>query len=287
MASRKNQQAAREYMRSHPGVSYMEALRRVSPGAGRLPQFTEFSPTSPWRGMFSDLPAGGAQPPSLFCDLPREQPRVLTVAGIPGSGKTVLLRGLLDQHWSHPVLALHSGGLLEGVGSWPGLVTVDSRFGHGIDVLPSPPEPEGLAKGTLVILDISADLAVDTKAQDKLLNAWGPASAGAVAEWVAFFGVLPGLVRRLGVSLAVSVGFPVPGGVSVGFPVSRLRFGKAGEIAPVLAERLVEGVVVETASSVGGRLGSYFYSVPVVGSGVGRFEFSEVAPVPEVLFGEP
>lgn len=163
MTSRKNQQAARQYMQTHD-VSYMEARRRVTSGnspAEALPAATLFPPTVSARPLSDPLTLGYRPPtepepvkPSLLDRLrghsPQPQvgpvtpyeigednnyPSLVTVYGPPGFGKTTLLRSLLEQYRGYAAYVVHGGDMVQGtswngdmgVEPWEGLVETNLR----------------------------------------------------------------------------------------------------------------------------------------------------------------
>lgn len=194
MTSRKNQQAARQYMREHD-VPYMEALRRVTQqsATARTVQAGVISA----RPMDAPIVLGYTPPrhddakPSLlgrFRKTPQEDPipvpyavsnesgtpRLVTVYGPPGTGKTMLLRSILEQFRGYAAYAIHGGDLLDGpvtlpdgrradrVEPWKGLTEINlrpwlaglTRSGDPDDA-PGPPSlPKDLPFGALVVLDL-------------------------------------------------------------------------------------------------------------------------------------
>lgn len=188
MTSRKNQQAARQYMQTHD-VSYMEALRRVTSGgnASKAPVVQIASrplgesvilgyvppmEPEPTRPTMMDRLRGRHPEPGVPADptpylLDREDfPSLLTVYGPPGTGKTVLLRSILEQYRGYAAYVVHGGDLLHGargglgVEPWEGLTEVNLRpWAMGmVDVageVPEPPPFGDLPNGALIMFDLS------------------------------------------------------------------------------------------------------------------------------------
>lgn len=161
MTSRKNQQAARQYMREHD-VPYMEALRRTTSGASSPLAAQAPIPGRPWEEppiLGYIPPQKQAEPagPSFMDRLRRRpqeptpvpaptpyvadwqdssRPRLVSVYGPPGTGKTMFLRAILEQFRGHAAYVVHDGHLLDGptlpggqkgagIEPWEGLVEVN------------------------------------------------------------------------------------------------------------------------------------------------------------------
>lgn len=268
MTSRKNQQAAREYMRENPGVAYMEALRRTSgPSAASL----ENTPTR-----------------MLFDEHDLELPRVITVVGQPGGGKTTLLRGLMEQYRDSPTFALDSGDLLkpnwvtpavyaprpdrvvEGIEPWPMLTTLDvgmARLGRA--VFPAPFDLDAIPKGSLLVLDMSFDLASDEDRRRHLMAQALRDSEEAISQWADFYETIPQLAHDKGITVVISVNDPNP------FPESR----QPGEVVKSLPPRLRGGIVIE--SRAGGSRMVYSVTHPGRDTEPEFFYFDSLSSAPE------
>lgn len=194
MTSRKNQRAAREYMRTHD-VPYMEALRRIlAPGTNRQQDVGEvqgrlFPSTVSARPLNERLILGYQPPkepeklgiigrvlgrhpepvePEPYEIIRERNPSLVTVYGPPGSGKTMFLRSLLEQYRGYATYVVHTAGdLLSGIlhgqheqesGAWEGLVDVNLQpwvYGDpGEAKVPRPPNLGDLPDGTLVVFDL-------------------------------------------------------------------------------------------------------------------------------------
>lgn len=163
MTERNHQRAARNYMRLHPGVPYMEALRRVERtqtprGPGALP-----SVLLGYRA--SEQGTDTTSPVSLTATM--ERPLRIAIVGDPGTGKTVLAREILRQWQGRTVVAVTKGDLLGEISPWEGLV--ESTL---IDAV-QPPAVDELPLGALIVQDLSLSLRAtpfDTNGWEGFMN---------------------------------------------------------------------------------------------------------------------
>lgn len=234
MTSRKNQQAARQYMREHD-VPYMEALRRATsppvqaPIPGRplsQPLILGYTPPQeqgePAGLSFLDrlrrrpqepTPAPGPTP-YVMDRQDSSRPRLVTVYGPPGTGKTMFLRALLEQFRGHAAYVVHDGHLLDGVTPdgagvepWEGLVEVNLRPWQSRaalpDALPAPPRPslDDLPFGAVVIFDLR-----DGGAEDAAWpSVYDMEAASVVRQWRQFEHAVAHVARSRGLTVATSV----------------------------------------------------------------------------------
>lgn len=152
------------------------------------------TPSSPTMGEDSDTSA-------MF------RRRLMTVKGRVGTGKTVLIRALMEQWRNHPTYVFHLGDTLDNVEPWVGLMNFDilnAREGHGD--LPEPPKMDDLPSGSLVVFDISLDLARQGEGPDVLKSRLAPTKVNSERfdQWVEFYTDLPRRMRSLGVTLFIS-----------------------------------------------------------------------------------
>lgn len=241
MTSRKNQQAARQYMREHD-VPYMEALRRVASQktstADALANISSRPLDEPLVLGYAPLQSRSSKP-SLFGrfrkkhheDAPSSpapyllggeggrMPRLVTVYGPPGAGKTMLLRSILKQFRGHSAYIVHDGFLLdgpsltegregEGIEPWEGLTDINLRpwmtgVGAARDLdAPTPPSISDLPLGSLVIFDLGG--------AGRLLESAGESyykqkTRDVLRPWVEFEAELGRRAREKGLVVATSV----------------------------------------------------------------------------------
>lgn len=242
MTSRKNQQAARQYMKTHD-VSYMEALRRVT--TPRVPEdFASQSVASAVgaRPMGEPLILGyvpplepeplartlmdrlrGRRPEAGHVDGPtpylanREssRPSLITVYGPPGTGKTMLLRSILEQYRGYAAYAVHGGDLIKGEGHhgalgvepWEGLTEVNLQpwatdTARPEEAVPEPPSSIG-------DLPNGALMVLDLSYIRKTLTAGFSMREGQVRtdlnKWLDFESALGHVARSKGIVVASSV----------------------------------------------------------------------------------
>lgn len=237
MTSRKNQQAARQYMREHD-VPYMEALRRVT--NPRVPEdFSSQSVASvidvppldkpltlgflpplepepaPHRLSLVDRLKGRRPEPDtvpveaptpFLVDRGRATPAYITVYGPVGAGKTTFLRSLLEQYRGHASYAIHGGDLVKGEGHrsalgvepWEGLIDVNLQPGSRI---PEPPSVGELPIGSLVVLDLS-NIKNALRAE---FSVHGVQERAKLRKWFAFEASLGQWARWRDVAVASSV----------------------------------------------------------------------------------
>lgn len=236
MTSRKNQQAARQYMREHD-VPYMEALRRTASRTTPKPLQTSVPGRSPDEplilgytsprhesskpsllGRFRKTPQQNPAPaPYVVGDGEADRARLVTVYGPVGTGKTMLLRSLLKQFRGHAAYVVHCGDLLgnpaapetEQIGTWDGLIEVNLRpwlYGPTSpeeNPAPKPPPIWEMPMGTLAIFDLgwAGRLAREGEAssseEQRVVEAFRP--------WVKFQDRLSRMARSWGTTVATSV----------------------------------------------------------------------------------
>lgn len=301
MTSRKNQQAAREYMRTHPEVAYMEALRRTSgPKADPIDPISVMNQGAsrmPFAGIPELAVGGGYTQPSRLFGEHSDLPRLITVVGCPGDGKTTLLRGWLEQYRNSPAFVLDGRDLVDGfavgerviskgIEPWP-LLTVlridrdrpEAKFPAFFDLSAIPP-------GSLVILDMSFDLASDEAHMSDLRYRTDSHSKETVSQWVDFYEMLPKLVRKMGITVVISVN--VPDSVPDYAPDFVPDYAQPGNVVNYLPERLRGGIVVETMRwRFSAPWGAYSVTRPGVESEPSFFFFDALDPAPEAREGLP
>lgn len=213
-------------MRTHD-VPYMEALRRVTSQAtsandaqmsvsGRPlnePLILGYTPSKPSLGE-EPTPA-----PYVVGGEGENWPRLVTVYGTPGTGKTMFLRSILKQFQGHCAYIVHDGFLLdgpslpggkknEGIEPWAGLTDINLqpwmtgfRAPRDLDA-PGPPSINDLPFGSLVIFDLGGagrllgpdgDSYYERKIKDALL------------PWVEFEAELGRRARGKGIVVTTSV----------------------------------------------------------------------------------
>lgn len=244
MTSRKNQQAARQYMREHD-VPYMEALRRVTQQSAP-PRSTQVR-TVPGRPLDAPLVLGYTPPrhedakPSLLgrfrkksqedlAPVPypvsneRDAPRFVTVYGPPGTGKTMLLRSILEQFRGYAAYVVHDGYLLDGpttlpdgrrgdrVEPWEGLTEINlrpwlaglTRSGDPDDVPTPPSVSKDLPFGALVVFDLGG---ARNLVQEEEGSLWphDRVAVDTVRPWLEFEKHLGRVARSKAITVATSV----------------------------------------------------------------------------------
>lgn len=258
MTSRKNQQAARQYMQTHD-VSYMEALRRVTsststpkaavPGVvprplgealtlGYMPPL-EPEPVKPTlldriRGRRPGPGTPDAPTPYLLENA--DGPSLLTVYGRPGAGKTVLLRSILEQYRGYAAYVVHGGDLIQGgdahddlgVEPWEGLTEINLRpWVMGMtDVageVPEPPSFGDLPNGALIVLDLS-NVRV---ALNETASFYRTQARLKLKPWFEFEASLGRMARSKSLTVASSVATENPGEMSLPLSIFGSPLGEA------------------------------------------------------------
>lgn len=194
MTSRKNQQAARQYMQTHD-VSYMEALRRTTSSNGSRktevrslfpasvtirpegrplvlgyslpmePETSKVSVLDRFRGRHPE-PIPSEPEPLALQDVSTNP--LITGYGPVGGGKTVYVRSILEQFRGHAAYVVHMGDVIygdsfvsqRGVKPWDELVEVNLQqwsLGTGdASKVPTPPSLDTIPRGTLILFDFGS-----------------------------------------------------------------------------------------------------------------------------------
>lgn len=253
MTSRKKQQAARQYMREHD-VPYMEALRRVTSStttasASSAPAVPNLFPGNvrfrdpdeplvlgyttrvhepPKRSLWDRLsrrPAGEGEvsvEPWMIEPAKGQTLPFVAVYGPPGSGKTTLIRSIIEQYRGYAAYVVGGSELvrnsspdmegmapsdLEGVEPWDGLVHVnlrpvlydkisDEKTLEGL----RPPSSLAVLKETLVVLDLGGFEYLDSP-EFRLT----PEGAALIDEWRVFEDALKRMARAYRITVAKTV----------------------------------------------------------------------------------